>query len=133
MTKPRNFLILLIMLISLFRLPVKADEGMWIPMFVERLNYQDMKEMGLQLTPEEIYSVNNGSLKDAIVIFGRGCTGEIISEQGLLLTNHHCGYGSIQSVSSVENDYLSDGFLGFVSRRRNSNSGPYSSVFDSHG
>ena len=110
MTKPRNFLILLIMLISLFRLPVKADEGMWIPMFIERLNYQDMKEMGLQLTPEEIYSVNNGSLKDAIVIFGRGCTGEIISEQGLLLTNHHCGYGSIQSVSSVENDYLSDGF-----------------------
>jgi len=110
MMKPRNFLILLIMLISLFRLPVKADEGMWIPMFIERLNYQDMKEMGLQLTPEEIYSVNNGSLKDAIVIFGRGCTGEIISDQGLLLTNHHCGYGSIQSVSSVENDYLSDGF-----------------------
>ena len=110
MTKSRNYLILLIMLISLFRLPVKADEGMWIPMFVERLNYQDMKKMGLQLTPEEIYSVNSGSLKDAIVIFGRGCTGEIISDQGLLITNHHCGYGSIQSVSSVENDYLSDGF-----------------------
>ncbi|MCK9451487.1 MAG: S46 family peptidase [Bacteroidales bacterium] len=110
MTKTRNYLILLIMLISLFRLPVKADEGMWIPMFIERLNYQDMKEMGLQLTPEEIYSVNSGSLKDAIVIFGRGCTGEIISDQGLLITNHHCGYGSIQSVSSVENDYLSDGF-----------------------
>ena len=110
MTKSRNYLILLIMLISLFRLPVKADEGMWIPMFIERLNYQDMKEMGLQLTPEEIYSVNSGSLKDAIVIFGRGCTGEIISDQGLLLTNHHCGYGSIQSVSTVENDYLSNGF-----------------------
>ncbi|MDY0078769.1 MAG: S46 family peptidase, partial [Bacteroidales bacterium] len=110
MTKSRNYLILLIMLISLFRLPVKADEGMWIPMFIERLNYQDMKKMGLQLTAEEIYSVNSGSLKDAIVIFGRGCTGEIISDQGLLITNHHCGYGSIQSVSSVENDHLSDGF-----------------------
>lgn len=108
--KSRNYLILLIMLVSLFHLPVKADEGMWIPMFIERLNYEDMKKMGLQLTAEEIYSVNSGSLKDAIVIFGRGCTGEIVSDQGLLLTNHHCGYGSIQSVSTVENDYLSNGF-----------------------
>jgi hypothetical protein len=88
----------------------KADEGMWIPMFIDRLNYEDMQKMGLQLTAEEIYSVNQGSLKDAVVIFGRGCTGEIISDQGLLLTNHHCGYGSIQSVSTVENDYLSNGF-----------------------
>ncbi|MDA3941958.1 MAG: S46 family peptidase [Bacteroidetes bacterium] len=110
MLKFRNSLVLLIMLISLFRLPVKADEGMWIPMFIERLNYQDMKEMGLQLTAEEIYSVNSGSLKDAIVIFGRGCTGEIISDKSLLLTNHHCGYGSIQSVSTPENNYLKNGF-----------------------
>jgi hypothetical protein len=88
----------------------KADEGMWIPMFIDRLNYEDMQKMGLQLTAEEIYSVNQGSLKDAVVIFGRGCTGEVISDQGLLLTNHHCGYGSIQSVSTVENDYLSNGF-----------------------
>ena len=88
----------------------KADEGMWIPLLVDRLNYVDMQEMGLNLTAEEIYSVNNSSMKDAIVIFGGGCTGEIISKDGLLLTNHHCGYGTIQSHSTVEHDYLSDGF-----------------------
>jgi len=89
---------------------MRADEGMWIPMLVDRLNYVDMQEMGLNLTAEEIYSINNSSLKDAIVIFGGGCTGEIISSEGLLLTNHHCGYGVIQSHSTVEHDYLSDGF-----------------------
>lgn len=87
-----------------------ADEGMWIPMLVERLNYADMQQLGLKLTPEEIYSINQSCLKDAIVIFGRGCTGEIISGQGLLITNHHCGYGQIQAQSSVEHDYLTDGF-----------------------
>jgi Peptidase S46 len=102
-------LILIVVSISIFK-PAKADEGMWLPLLVERLNYVDMQKMGLQLTPEEIYSVNHSSIKDAIVIFGRGCTGEIISDQGLLLTNHHCGYGQIQSHSSVQNDYLSDGF-----------------------
>ncbi len=104
-----KILALLIILIGLQPL-VKADEGMWLPLFVERLNYVDMKKMGLQLTAEEIYSINNSSLKDAIVIFGGGCTGEIISDQGLLLTNHHCGYGRIQAHSSVEHDYLTDGF-----------------------
>ena len=96
---------------------VKADEGMWLPMFVERLNYVDMQKMGLQLTPDELYSINHNSLKDAIVGLGseprpRGffCTGEIVSEQGLLFTNHHCGYGAVQKLSSVENDYLRDGF-----------------------
>ena len=96
---------------------VRADEGMWLPMFVERLNYVDMQKMGLQLTPEELYSINNSSLKDAIVGLGseakpRGffCTGEIVSEHGLLFTNHHCGYGAIQKLSSVEYDYLKDGF-----------------------
>ena len=89
---------------------LRADEGMWIPMLVERLNYVDMQEMGLNLTAEEIYSINNSSMKDAIVIFGGGCTGEIISKEGLLLTNHHCGYGTIQSHSTVEHDYLTDGF-----------------------
>ncbi len=106
----KKSLLLLIILISLCRFPVIADEGMWIPMFIDRLNYTDMQKMGLKLTAEEIYSVNNGSLKDAIIIFGRGCTGEIISDQSLILTNHHCGYGSIQSVSSVENDFLTNGF-----------------------
>jgi len=96
--------------ITLLRVGARADEGMWIPMFIDRLNHADMQKMGLKLTAEEIYSVNQSSLKDAIVIFGRGCTGEMISDKGLLLTNHHCGYGSIQSVSSVENDILTNGF-----------------------
>jgi hypothetical protein len=90
---------------------VKADEGMWLPMFVKRLNYVDMQKQGLQLTPEEIYSVNNSSLKDAIVRLGGGfCTGEIISDQGLMLTNHHCGFSVIQENSTKENNYLKDGF-----------------------
>lgn len=101
--------ILFALLFSLQSL-VKADEGMWLPLLVERLNYVDMQKMGLNLTPEEIYSINHSSLKDAIVIFGRGCTGELISPEGLLITNHHCGYGSIQSVSTIENDLLSNGF-----------------------
>lgn len=91
-------------------LSLKADEGMWLPMFVKRLNYGDMQKKGLKLTAEEIYSVNNSSLKDAIVQLGGFCTGEIISSQGLMLTNHHCGYDAIQQFSSVENDYLGDGF-----------------------
>jgi hypothetical protein len=101
-----SFLVLLIGLQPI----AKSDEGMWLPLFVERLNYLDMQKMGLQLTAEEIYSINNSSLKDAIAIFGRGCTSELISDQGLLLTNHHCGYGRIQAHSSVEHDYLSNGF-----------------------
>ncbi|HNW88941.1 MAG TPA: S46 family peptidase [Bacteroidales bacterium] len=103
-------LLLFITGILLSQQVVRADEGMWLPMFIDRLNYVDMQKMGLKLTPEEIYSVNNSSLKDAIILFGQGCTGEIISAQGLILTNHHCGYGAIQSKSSVEKDYLTDGF-----------------------
>lgn len=89
---------------------VKADEGMWLPMFVERLNYVDMQKQGLKLTAEELYSINHSSLKDAIIQFGNGCTGEIISKEGLVLTNHHCGFGQIQSHSTVENDILTKGF-----------------------
>ena len=89
---------------------VKADEGMWLPMFIKRLNEVDMQAEGLQLTAEELYSINQSSLKDAIVVFGGYCTGEVISAEGLLLTNHHCAYTSIQSHSSLENDYLTDGF-----------------------
>ncbi|GAA4442132.1 S46 family peptidase [Pontibacter saemangeumensis] len=88
----------------------RADEGMWLPMLIKRLNYTDMQKQGLQLTAEEIYSVNSSSLKDAIVQFGGFCTGEFISPEGLLLTNHHCGYSSIQSHSTTEHDYLTDGF-----------------------
>lgn len=107
--------------ISLFALKsfsfTPPDEGMWLPMFVERLNYTDMQRMGLHLTAEELYSINNSSLKDAIVGLSNGsepdgyfCTGEIVSGQGLLFTNHHCGYDIIQQHSSLEHDYLNDGF-----------------------
>ncbi|MEX0996196.1 MAG: S46 family peptidase [Flavobacteriaceae bacterium] len=102
--------VLILLLLVLFIVPVKANEGMWFLMHIERLNYVDMQKMGLQLTPEEIYSVNNNSLKDAIVQFGGGCTAEIISKNGLVLTNHHCGYGQIAELSTEENDYLTNGF-----------------------
>ncbi|HKK40546.1 MAG TPA: S46 family peptidase, partial [Cryomorphaceae bacterium] len=80
---------------------VRADEGMWLPMLIERLNQRDLQKMGLQLTPEEIYSVNNSSLKDAIVSMGGFCTGEIISPNGLMLTNHHYGFDAIRENSTV--------------------------------
>ncbi|MDO4229286.1 MAG: S46 family peptidase [Capnocytophaga sp.] len=88
----------------------RADEGMWFLMFIERLNQRDMQKMGLQLTAQEIYSINNHSLKDAIVQFNGGCTASIISKDGLVLTNHHCGYGNIAELSSPEHNYLRDGF-----------------------
>lgn len=91
----------------------RADEGMWLPMLINRLNYVDMQKAGLKLTAEEIYSVNHSSLKDAIVQFGGGCTAEIVSSQGLVFTNHHCGYASIQSHSTVEHDYLTHGFWAY--------------------
>lgn len=87
-----------------------AKEGMWIPLLLGTLNEADMQAMGMRLTAEDIYSANQSSLKDAIVKFGSGCTGEIVSEDGLLFTNHHCGYSQIQSHSSLENDYLANGF-----------------------
>ena len=87
----------------------RADEGMWLPFLLGR-NYEDMKAHGLNLTPEQIYDINNASLKDAIVSFGGFCTGEVISDQGLVLTNHHCGYDAIAGVSTEENNYLDNGF-----------------------
>lgn len=91
-------------------LQMRADEGMWLLMLIKRLNYVDMQKEGLHLTPEEIYSVNQASLKDAIVQFGGGCTAEVVSDQGLLFTNHHCGYGNIAALSTPEKDYLTNGF-----------------------
>lgn len=107
----RPLMAIIFLCFSYFQL--KSDppkEGMWLPLLIDQLNISDMQSLGCRLSAEDIYSVNQSSLKDAIVSFGGGCTGSIISPQGLLLTNHHCGYGRIQSHSSVENDYLSNGF-----------------------
>ncbi len=101
-----SFLIIIVLFPSLLH----AKEGMWIPSLLNKFVEKDMRKMGMRLTAEEIYSINQASLKDAIIIFGGGCTGEVVSDQGLVLTNHHCGYGTIQSHSSVENDYLTNGF-----------------------
>ena len=90
--------------------PARADEGMWLPFLLSGKQYNDMVSRGFRLTAEDLYSVNQASLKDAIVLFGRGCTGELVSAEGLLLTNHHCGYSRIQQHSSVAHDYLADGF-----------------------
>ena len=109
----KKILGLIIAVVMLLPVGVKADEGMWLPMFIKRLNYVDMQNEGLKLTPEEIYSINNASLKDAIVNFGGFCTGEVISDQGLILTNHHCGYGAIAEFSNEEHDYLTDGFWAY--------------------
>lgn len=110
MYKMRRLSFLLLLTVLLTGRAV-ADEGMWLPSLVEKLNISEMQQMGLQLTAEDIYSINNSSLKDAVVALDRGsCTAELISNEGLLLTNHHCGYGEIQTHSSVEHDYLQDGF-----------------------
>jgi len=106
----RKFLSILVILVIFSASQAKADEGMWLLPLIEKLNIGTMTEMGLKLTAEDIYSLNNACLKDAVVIFGGGCTGEIVSPNGLLLTNHHCGYGQIQNHSTVEHDYLKDGF-----------------------
>ena len=92
---------------------LRADEGMWLLMYLDKQTYKEMKKKGLKLTPKQIYDINNSSLKDAIIQFGRGCTGEIVSDQGLILTNHHCGYPQIQQHSTVEHDYLSNGFWAY--------------------
>ena len=102
--------LLSLMLLLLPLTPVKADEGMWLLPLLEKMNSGRMTELGFEITPQEIYDLNNTTLKDAIVIFGNGCTGEIVSDQGLVFTNHHCGYASIQQLSSVEHNYLKDGF-----------------------
>ena len=97
---------------AMLLLPVslRADEGMWLLPLLEKMNADAMRNLGSRLTPEQIYSINNSSIKDAIVQFGGGCTGEIVSGSGLLLTNHHCGYGSIQALSTTEHNYLEDGY-----------------------
>jgi hypothetical protein len=108
---------------SVIMIPALPEEGLWIPMLLQRFNIDLMQKEGLKLTAEDIYSINQASLKDAIVIFGGGCTGELISEDGLLLTNHHCGFSAIQSHSSVDNDYLTDGFWAISRDKELANAG----------
>jgi hypothetical protein len=106
----KRLFVLFLTLVLSFGFKAKADEGMWLLPLIEKLNMGKMTELGLKLSAEDIYSINKVCVKDAIVIFGGGCTGEVVSSQGLILTNHHCGYGSIQAHSSVDHDYLQDGF-----------------------
>ena len=106
--KKTGFLVML-MIFSIFGKVARADEGMWILMLLNK-NIDEMQKKGLKLTAEDIYSINHSSMKDAIIQFAGGCTGEIVSPEGLILTNHHCGYGAIQSHSTVDHDYLTNGF-----------------------
>ena len=101
----------IILCFTLFK--ASADEGMWLPMLLGQQVYDDMVKHGLKLTKDQLYSINKPSIKDAVVIFGSGCTGEIVSNQGLIFTNHHCGYGAIAKASSVEHNYLKDGFYAY--------------------
>src|SRR5258705_1494404 len=93
-----------------FLLKSLADEGMWLPLLLGQQVYGDMVKRGLKLSKEQLYNINKASIKDAVVIFGRGCTGEIVSSEGLVFTNHHCGYDAIASSSTVEHNYLINGF-----------------------
>src|SRR5215217_6665081 len=105
----RKLFIALILTVT-FIFKAAADEGMWLPMLLGQQVYADMVKKGLKLSKEQLYSINKASLKDAIVFFGTGCTGEIVSNEGLIFTNHHCGYKAIANASTVEHNYLRDGF-----------------------
>lgn len=107
----KKLILSLVLLASLVQ--AKADEGMWLPMLLGKQVYNNMVKKGLKLSKNQLYSINHASLKDAILIFGGGCTGEIVSNQGLIFTNHHCGYGAIAAASSVQNNYLRDGFYAY--------------------
>ncbi|MBO4744936.1 MAG: S46 family peptidase, partial [Bacteroidales bacterium] len=91
-------------------IPVLANDGMWLPILLQYLNEKEMQEMGMKITADDIYSINHASMKDAVMLFGGGCTCEVVSNKGLLLTNYHCGYGSIQRHSAIDHDYLTNGF-----------------------
>ena len=103
----KNLILAALLLVA--ALPLRADEGMWLPVLISQ-RIEDMQAHGFRLTAEDVYSINQASLKDAVVLFGSGCTGELVSRDGLLFTNHHCGFSQIQRHSSVEHDYLKDGF-----------------------
>ena len=107
----KKFFSVILLCFTLFK--ASADEGMWLPMLLGQQVYDDMVKHGLKLTKDQLYSINQPSIKDAVVIFGGGCTGEIVSSQGLIFTNHHCGYGAIADASTVEHNYLKDGFYAY--------------------
>jgi hypothetical protein len=107
---------------------MRADEGMWLPNLLSKQQYEAMVARGFRLSAEDLYSVNKASLKDAIVLFGKGCTGDLVSAEGLLLTNHHCGYSRIQEHSSVTHDYLTDGFWAMSKQEELSNPGLTASI-----
>jgi hypothetical protein len=88
-----------------------SDEGMWLPQLIDALNFKDMKKNGFKLSAEQLYSINKSSMKDAVAIFGGGCTAEVISNKGLILTNHHCGFSSILALSTVQMDHLKNGYF----------------------
>ncbi len=102
--------VIVIFLFCAFQTQSSAKEGLWMPTFIEQLNYDDLKANGFKLTAEDIYAINQASLSDAVIIFGLGCTGGVVSDEGLLFTNYHCGFGRVQKHSSVENNYIHDGF-----------------------
>ncbi|MBK8414457.1 MAG: S46 family peptidase [Bacteroidetes bacterium] len=110
----------------------KADEGMWLPLLLKKLNEGDMQKAGLKLTADDIYNINQSSMKDAIVHFGGFCTGEMISEDGLILTNHHCGFDAIQTHSSVENDYITNGFWAMSRDKELPNAGLFVKFFSAY-
>src|SRR5215210_9416927 len=104
----KKIFVAIILTVSLLR--TYADEGMWLPLLLGEQAYNDMVKKGLKLTKDQLYHMNKASIKDAVVIFGGGCTGEIVSNEGLIFTNHHCGYSAITNASSVEHNYLQNGF-----------------------
>ena len=105
----RKYIAFLTIALAALPLTLRADEGMWIPMLLQR-NEAAMQKAGMHISANDIYDINHASLKDAILLFGSGCTGEFVSDEGLVLTNHHCGYSYIVSHSTVEHDYLTNGF-----------------------
>lgn len=119
----KKIVLLLLAILTVGGFKARADEGMWLLPLIEKLNVGKMTELGLKLSAEDIYSLNKASLKDAVVNFGGFCTGEIVSSQGLILTNHHCGYSSLQSHSNVEHDYLQDGFWAMTKEQELPNPG----------
>ncbi|HNX66625.1 MAG TPA: S46 family peptidase [Bacteroidales bacterium] len=119
----RNSILLTALLMVAAAPVLRADEGMWIPMLIEKYNINLMQEKGFKLSAEDIYSINKASMKDAVVIFGGGCTGEFISDKGLLITNHHCGYSNIVNHSTLEHDYLTNGFWAMSQEEELSNPG----------